>query len=76
MATNPVLTTFRSFVDRYMPGYIFFGDGIRRGYTPSPGTASVELEEAESNRALPPWTGSSICLFIDSQRSLVDVQEF
>ncbi len=51
------------FIDRYIPGYVFFGDGITGAGLTDP-----------SQR--PAWIGNGLCLQIDEHRDLVDVSEF
>ena len=60
-----VLTTNR-FVDRYIPGYIFFSDGITRG----PSTS----EDAE--RRPPKWIGKSLKIMIDGDRDYICEEGF
>lgn len=51
------------FVDRYIPGYVFFGDGPTIGF-------------GGDAQARPAWIGRSLCLHIDESRSVVDVERF
>ncbi|KAI0827920.1 P-loop containing nucleoside triphosphate hydrolase protein [Trametes gibbosa] len=53
------------FVDRYIPGYVFFGDGVTNGYEQLPG-----------RRTLPPWSGHGLCVQIDENRDVVHVGRF
>ncbi|KAI0669676.1 P-loop containing nucleoside triphosphate hydrolase protein [Trametes maxima] len=53
------------FVDRYIPGYVFFGDGVVTGY-----------EEAPGKQTLPPWTGHGLRLQIGENREVVRVTNF
>ncbi|KAI0359620.1 P-loop containing nucleoside triphosphate hydrolase protein [Trametes cingulata] len=53
------------FVDRYIPGYVFFGDGVVDGY-----------EEAPGKRSLPPWSGHGLQIRIGENREVVDVSKF
>jgi len=53
----------RRFVDRYIPGYIFFGDGVRDG-----------VEGGE--RIVPPWLGQGLVLELDEERQLVNTHQF
>jgi len=50
----------KSFVDRYIPGYIFFGDSC------SPGTPL----------AGPGWTGKGLTLFLDQSRTVTGTTSF
>ncbi|KIJ51317.1 hypothetical protein M422DRAFT_158179 [Sphaerobolus stellatus SS14] len=49
------------FVDRYIPGYDFFGQGVITG-----GTAE----------GLPPWMGNGLRITIDKNRNVIDTSEF
>lgn len=53
------------FVDRYIPGYVFFGDGVTEGYEESPGS-----------RTRPPWSGHGLRVQIGAKRELVRVDGF
>ncbi|KAI0776290.1 P-loop containing nucleoside triphosphate hydrolase protein [Trametes elegans] len=53
------------FVDRYIPGYVFFGDGVTQGYQNAPGT-----------RILPPWVGHGLRIQIGEGREVVHVDSF
>ncbi|KAI0645227.1 P-loop containing nucleoside triphosphate hydrolase protein [Trametes meyenii] len=53
------------FVDRYIPGYVFFGDGVVNGY-----------EEVLNRKTLPPWTGHGLRLEIGENREVVRVTNF
>jgi D-glycerate 3-kinase len=66
-------------VDRYIPGYVFFGDGISQGYVGGKPTGdrstpggTVPQSESESPR----WIGKSIRLVIDEQREIVETEHF
>lgn len=52
------------FVDRYIPGYIFFGDGVTVGYTDGDGVHNA-----------PPWVGKGIRISIDEHREVVATNE-
>ncbi|KAI0629018.1 P-loop containing nucleoside triphosphate hydrolase protein [Trametes polyzona] len=54
-----------SFVDRYIPGYVFFGDGVTEGY-----------EEAPGRRVLPPWLGHGLRLRIGENREVLGTSTF
>ncbi|KAL5532005.1 hypothetical protein ACEPAF_5569 [Sanghuangporus sanghuang] len=56
----------KTFVDRYIPGYVFFSDGIEHGY----------VDPVSGTRRLPPWLGSGLKISIDEERNLVSVDEF
>lgn len=51
-------------MDRYIPGYVFFGDGVRRG------TADEEGGE------LPPWHGRGLAVDLDLERALLGTSQF
>ena len=53
------------FVDRYIPGYVFFGDGVIEGY-----------EDTAGHRKLPPWTGKAICVVIGKSREVLTAEVF
>lgn len=54
-----------SFVDRYIPGYVFFGDGVTEGGYGSDG-----------QKKLPPWRGHSLKVQINESREVVEVSHF
>ncbi len=54
-----------SFVDRYIPGYVFFGNGVTDGYEETPGA-----------RKLPPWSGRALCIVIGEYRELIRAEAF
>ena len=73
------------FVDRYIPAYMFFGDGVSNGF----------VEGGEENNTGPmvdsclslgvtgcseishtPWAGKGLRLLLDAQRNLVDTERF
>jgi len=54
-----------SFVDRYIPGYVFFGGGVERGYTTADGHALP-----------PPWIGSGLKVIIGEQREVLQCISF
>ena len=53
------------FVDRYIPGYVFFGDGVREGTVDERGV-----------QRLPPWCGQGLVLELDLERQLVSTSRF
>ncbi|KAI0079258.1 P-loop containing nucleoside triphosphate hydrolase protein [Panus rudis PR-1116 ss-1] len=55
----------RAFIDRYIPGYVFFGEGVVKG----------TLHE-DGARQLPPWIGNGLRIQIDESRNVVDVSQF
>lgn len=60
-----VTSSIRRFVDRYIPGYVFFGDGVTAGY-----------EEGSGRRTLPPWSGHGLRVQIGAEREPVRVDRF
>ncbi|KAL6305244.1 P-loop containing nucleoside triphosphate hydrolase protein [Sparassis latifolia] len=54
-----------SFVDRYIPGYVFFGDGVLNG-----------IVDANGQHELPPWMGHGLKVQIGENREVVDVTQF
>lgn len=52
------------FVDRYIPGYVFFGDGVKEGMMDSGG------------RQPPPWAGRSLQIQIDENRDIIHQSQF
>lgn len=59
-----IQTSRHRFVDRYIPGYVFFGDGVTDGYIDGDGTHHA-----------PPWSGQGIRILIDEHREVVGVGE-
>lgn len=59
--------TVLSFVNRYIPGYVFFGDGVTEGLMSS---------DEESNTRKPPWIGKGLQLIIGERREVLGVSEF
>ncbi|EJD08061.1 P-loop containing nucleoside triphosphate hydrolase protein [Fomitiporia mediterranea MF3/22] len=55
----------KTFVDRYIPGYVFFADGIEHGYVGASGV-----------RHAPRWLGNGLKVAIDEERNLVSVDKF
>ncbi|KAF7792764.1 hypothetical protein EIP86_003862 [Pleurotus ostreatoroseus] len=53
------------FVDRYIPGYVFFGDGIVNGDSTDPNHPSP-----------PPWLGNGLRVQIGEQREVLTVDVF
>lgn len=56
---SPTERAFR-FVDRYIPGYVFFGDGIICG----------------GQDQSPPWLGNGLVIQIGEGRDILDVSSF
>jgi len=55
----------KRFIDRYIPGYIFFSGGIEEGYI-----------KQDGSRVLPSWKGSGLKVSIDENRQLIAVDRF
>ncbi|KAG9001396.1 hypothetical protein FRB94_004808 [Tulasnella sp. JGI-2019a] len=55
------------FIDRYIPGYLFFAGGIERG--------SLMLDDAITSVDNPPWKGSLLRVTIDEDRRLSSVEK-
>ncbi len=53
------------FVDRYIPGYVFFGDGISEGGI---------NENGQHQR--PPWIGNGLSIQIGEDRKVLNVGNF
>ncbi|KIY69474.1 P-loop containing nucleoside triphosphate hydrolase protein [Cylindrobasidium torrendii FP15055 ss-10] len=51
------------FVDRYIPGYVFFGDGVSSGY-----------QDRDGVWRSPPWEGKGLRISINEGRELVSVE--
>ncbi|KAG1794389.1 P-loop containing nucleoside triphosphate hydrolase protein [Suillus plorans] len=58
----------KTFVDRYIPGYVFFGDGVTKGFSGGEG--------AETERLLPSWIGKGLSVTIGNDRELLHVSNF
>ncbi|KAG9312122.1 hypothetical protein JVU11DRAFT_7410 [Chiua virens] len=56
----------KTFVDRYIPGYVFFGDGIRKG----------AVGDHEEKVELPPWQGHGLVVELDLERKLQSTSQF
>lgn len=52
-------------MDRYIPGYVFFGDGVREGTVYERGV-----------QTLPTWHGLGLVLELDLERQLVSTSGF
>ncbi|KAL0955758.1 hypothetical protein HGRIS_001973 [Hohenbuehelia grisea] len=60
----------KSFVDRYIPGYVFFGDGITEGLEDGVQDGLTKI------RSRPPWIGKGLRLFLGESRDVVRVEKF
>ncbi|TCD60787.1 hypothetical protein EIP91_009516 [Steccherinum ochraceum] len=54
-----------AFIDRYIPGYVFFGDGVTKG-----------LLQEDGTRQQPPWAGNGLQIQIDEEREVVETHVF
>ncbi|EIN06685.1 P-loop containing nucleoside triphosphate hydrolase protein [Punctularia strigosozonata HHB-11173 SS5] len=54
-----------AFVDRYIPGYVFFSDGVTNG-----------MLLPDGSRQPPPWKGRGLRITIGETRELVNVEKF
>jgi hypothetical protein len=54
-----------SFVDRYIPGYVFFGDSITQG-----------IMSADCSRKFPPWIGNGLAITIGETRDCIGTSDF
>ncbi|KAG6331671.1 hypothetical protein ID866_7419 [Astraeus odoratus] len=54
----------KTFVDRYIPGYVFFEDGVTNG--------SIGKGEGE----VPKWSGHGLVITIGPERELIETSEF
>ena len=52
-------------MDRYIPGYVFFGDGVTEGYDETPG-----------QRKVPPWIGHGLRVQIGEDREVLSTSKF
>lgn len=59
-----LIISFR-FVDRYIPGYVFFGDGVVIGGKADDGTPCS-----------PPWLGNGLRIQIGETREVLNVDQF
>lgn len=57
----------RSFVDRYIPGYVYFGDGVTKGLSGVEGT---------NTEGLPNWIGRGLSITIGGDRELLQISNF
>ena|ERR1700685_3613253 len=67
--SRPLLNRF---VDRYIPGYIFFSDGIVRGSS----TSGSQTDTGDSLRRPPKWIGKSLRITIGEERQYVGEEVF
>ncbi|KAF8549050.1 P-loop containing nucleoside triphosphate hydrolase protein [Imleria badia] len=55
----------KTFVDRYIPGYVFFGDGVQEGTV-----------DERGERTMPPWHRQGLVLELDVERKLIRTSRF
>ena len=60
-------------MDRYIPGYVFFGDGVTRGHNAGNDPSS---DEANTQRTGPRWLKKSLRVLIDERRDVLSVECF
>ncbi|KAL0570947.1 hypothetical protein V5O48_010014 [Marasmius crinis-equi] len=63
------------FVDRYIPGYVFFGDGVVNGVS-SAASSSESTDQAAPQFIRPPWLGKSLRVVLGIERDVVGVENF
>ena len=56
-----LILTRSSFVDRFIPGYIFFAHGVKHGVSAEAG---------------PPWKGNGLCITIGDEREVLRTERF
>lgn len=52
-------------MDRYIPGYVYFGGGVKQGY-----------DENTDNNKRPPWNGMGLEILLEEGRGVVDCCTF
>lgn len=57
----------KTFVDRYIPGYVFFGDGVTKGLSSGERTETPQL---------PSWIGKGLTVTIGNDRELLYASNF
>jgi hypothetical protein len=67
---NYLIPCAHSFVDRYIPGYVFFADGVTRGFP------LAEGDEASKVYQPPPWIGRGLRIVIGPVREVIEVEKF
>jgi len=60
----------KGFIDRYIPGYVFFSEGVLWGYSP------LEGSERDDTSAVPPWIGRGLRIILGLEREVEEVQHF
>jgi hypothetical protein len=63
------------FIDRYIPGYIFFASGIEGSYQYRSQDGEDNSTKSDSNW-VPPWSGNGLRLILDWDRELQSVEVF
>ncbi|KAG8967554.1 hypothetical protein FRC03_009807 [Tulasnella sp. 419] len=54
----------RHFVDRYIPGYVFFADGVEKGYNTGEDEAVYQVDK------YPPWKGRLLRITVNENREV------
>jgi D-glycerate 3-kinase len=52
-------------LDRYIPGYIYFGDGVKQGYIKDDGSTES-----------PPWSKNGLEITLEEGRGAVETRPF
>ncbi|TFK51076.1 P-loop containing nucleoside triphosphate hydrolase protein [Heliocybe sulcata] len=74
----------KSFVDRYIPGYVFFSEGVTQGTSLSSRSRISDTQNGGKGytdpstgvRAQPRWIGKGVRVLIGEEREVVGVEEF
>lgn len=66
------LLVLTRFIDRYIPGYAFFGGGVREGYV----RAEIISDSVAKEMDAPIWRGNGLCVVLDEGRELLAVETF
>lgn len=61
-----------SFIDRYIPGYVFFLNGVQDGYIGIPISDGTSLSNAQN----PPWKDNGIRVFLNLGRDVEGLDTF
>ncbi len=63
-----------SFIDRYIPGYVFFLNGINQGYIGTPVSDGTGTSSSDTRN--PPWKDNGIRLLLNLERDIQGVETF
>jgi D-glycerate 3-kinase len=58
----------KEFIDRYIPGYVFFRFGVEKGWLDFP-------SDKEGARGAPPWKSRGLRIILDEQRAVVGTSQ-